>query len=558
MRVKKIVSVMIVLALLTTSLAACGSEATGKAANSTAATAGSAAAAAGSTVSTAEEDPYKNYVKFSWAGPNVGNNGNDDIYAAIRNKFNVDIEFIPLVVDNTWMEKVRMWAASKQLPDVVSIDFTPALYPDYQSFVKAGLLKALPSLQGKYENMAAIVKNLNPKLIEKLRISGEQYLWPAYRGMVEGDKNIEMSGMFYRKDWAEKLGIDKPEFTTEDFKSMLKQFIEKDPGGNGAGKTAGMLGISYAFPDHMGMHLFSPYYDRITKADGKYVFGATLTETVEGLKFLRELYEDGLLYQDFFTQKGKDAKNMYCAGRAGVYVDSVSPEKVDDMRKNFKAANPDLDAAKAVAPLRIRSMTGTYWGVEGTGFWTGAIYNASMDDEKFERILALTDWMCSKEGCYTTKYGIKGKDWDIDASGKLTLNWPKDENGIPKRPANLGSETSVVNYYQMAITSYKTELIDNVSLDPQAVKDSLDWLAWRNSKTIVPRSIDYDEQYLISDAKTKLASPLKTAVRDEVKKIVLSIPLKDVEASWKAFLEVNKDKIAELEKDTNGKLLGGK
>ena len=46
--------------------------------------------------------------------------------------------------------------------------------------------------------------------------------------------------LWLRKDWMDKCGLEEPK-TMEDIYNILEQFLVQDPGGNGEGKTVGLV-----------------------------------------------------------------------------------------------------------------------------------------------------------------------------------------------------------------------------------------------------------------------------------------------------------------------------
>ena len=46
-----------------------------------------------------------------------------------------------------------------------------------------------------------------------------------------------------------------------------------------------------------------------------------MPETIEGLKYMKDLYEKGYIYKDFYSSKGYDAKARFLSGMVGIYAD---------------------------------------------------------------------------------------------------------------------------------------------------------------------------------------------------------------------------------------------
>ncbi len=79
----------------------------------------------------------------------------DKIFNDLQSKFNVSIDPVQITW-NDWEEKLKVWAASNQLPDI----FPNALAGNlgmYKTWAKQGVIKALPDDLSKYPNIKRVM-----------------------------------------------------------------------------------------------------------------------------------------------------------------------------------------------------------------------------------------------------------------------------------------------------------------------------------------------------------------------------------------------------------------
>lgn len=121
-----------------------------------------------------------------------------------------------------------------------------------------------------------------------------------------GDFSAEAANkMWVYKPWMEKLNLKTPT-TTEEFYDLLKAFKEKDPNGNGKAdeiplaarnNRGGQIGL-----DMYLMNAFTSWGKYgFFNDNGKAVFAPITDEAKEGIRYMRTLYQEGLIHPDSFV-----------------------------------------------------------------------------------------------------------------------------------------------------------------------------------------------------------------------------------------------------------------
>jgi putative aldouronate transport system substrate-binding protein len=522
---KKVISMVCTLALLLTLLAGCGAANTSTPAETSAAKSEQTTAAKDEPAQI--ENKFENTVEFS-----IGTFGaveEDEFMSFLGKKFNVKIKSQTLDWNN-WEQQVNTMMASGDMPDLLQWDYKPFKMKQFKQWVDGGLLKAMPDVS-KYPNLQALREKMI--IMNNFQIDGKDYLWTKLRG--ENKWNMTGSlGFLYRKDWAEKLGMAKEEYTVDEFIALAKAFAEKDPAGNGAGKTVGYTDVGWAFP-HI-LNFYNPYAGGVVKKDGKYIWGTTMPETLQGIQTVRRMYKESALWKDFYTAKDYDGKGLYMANRLGIWSDNIAAE-LSKFRTEFKTANPSADPYKAVAIMKVRGIDGKYFYPEWDNTWSAFVYSSKMSDEEMDRVLAIMDWAAGEEGTRTCQFGFEGTDYEIKDS-KVATKWTKNEKGELVKPKYMTTAEAIRNLVSLNGDFMHTD----PNLDQQTVSDivNLYKTATDMPDQITLGKLNYDLDFFSAPNKDKYLGALGSDFRAAVMKIVVSSD--DVEGELNKFIKANEAK----------------
>lgn len=121
-------------------------------------------------------------------------------------------------------------------------------------------------------------------------------------------------------DWLKNVGMDMPS-TTEEFAAVLQAFKDQDANGNGDPNDEIPLGFD---PNNKNINYMMGWFGAscdefgMTMQDGELKFVANTDEFKEGVKYLNNLYSNGLIDNEAFTQdksmwKAKGSNDLYGA-----------------------------------------------------------------------------------------------------------------------------------------------------------------------------------------------------------------------------------------------------
>ena len=390
--------------------------------------------------------------------------GGDPLGDFIENKFNVDI--VPILQEGDINTYLRLWAAADNLPDT----FTgyPATQSWFSEFVGQELIRTIPySMISKYPNLKKMVDNHSLTQEMKTFLGDYYYLPRAYSmtNMVIGSPN----GIYYRKDWAEKLGYRERPKDMETFYNMLKDFTLKDPDGNRLNDTYGYIGS--LTPLYAPFGAFPSQW--VKGPNNQYIPGwSDEAPMLEALTWLRRIFSEGILDPEFtslYTAVSSNfAQNVFGAMARNIDTFWVNRHVIEE----FGGAHPGID------PLKTVDMIGSLSAKPGGTRYAaprfdsaGLVFSVDCSDAKLDRLLQLYDWLISDEGNIFRYWGFKDTDYRVNADGSFTKlvvgdpllrlkypsiiiqNWPTFDfdYGLFDNPDySQNTKNAVREYYQQA------------------------------------------------------------------------------------------------------------
>ena len=345
MKIKKVLAMCLMGAMVLGSLAGCGKE------------------ESGTTASVDVEDPawqeamttpygkYPETVVYT-LGKTATNfdvldgteyEGDDDVNNAwtryLKEKLNIQNTNLFEANDgDDYEQKVSMAIVSGEIPDIMVVGDYATLKQLYENDLIADLTEV-------YENCAS----------DKIKEIYDSYdgvclETATFDGKLMGLPTTEISHgpgiLWLRKDWMDKCNLAEPK-TMEDIYNILQQFLVQDPGGNGEGQTAGLVidpeiagnsGGSY-MPNNI-FTLYGAYPKQwIDDGSGNAVYGSVQPEMKDALEQLSKMYSEGLIDKQFVTRTGDDRKGLLNSGKSGAFFGNWwgAWEVADSMSLNKEA-----------------------------------------------------------------------------------------------------------------------------------------------------------------------------------------------------------------------------
>ncbi len=210
--------------------------------------------------------------------------------------FNIELNFVWMVPDDQFNERLAMQLSSGDIPDVLMLGSE-----DFFEFLDAGYLRDLTDAYDKWasDDLRMTMETLGADALKYASKDGKIYGIPAVLDPAEG-----VAGLYYRQDWLEEMNMVVPtnmDEVNEMLIALAKHGKEVNGGKEtaGIGTTSGVLGSNFAFNAYF--QAYGSYPNRWVMRDGELMNGLLLDETVDALNGLRYLYENGAIATDFAT-----------------------------------------------------------------------------------------------------------------------------------------------------------------------------------------------------------------------------------------------------------------
>lgn len=239
---------------------------------------------------------------------------NQSLVALLREKLNIDLEFMWTVPTDRFEERLSLTLASGNLPHVLRTDVNK-----FYELADAGQLVDLgdaydqfasPLLKSNYAGSDAVA-------LENVTVGGELLSIPS---ILLNSESLAM--YYYRQDWLESLGLEPPQ-NADEVAEIAMALATQDPDGNGEDDTIGLAGNGEYLEGSFGLRGFFMSYGAYPLSwienDGELVNGTVQPEIKVALDELRALYAAGGLSREFATLNWNQISQRALAGDVGSF-----------------------------------------------------------------------------------------------------------------------------------------------------------------------------------------------------------------------------------------------
>lgn len=406
----------------------------------------------------------------------------------------------------TYQEKLRVTVGSGKLPDI----FHGLKTPELNEIGKLNGVVAINDYADMLPNFSRLYVEENPWVFSSYGDeNGKIYSWPIY------NMNRAVNhGMMYRKDIFEKNGI--PEYTdTESFYQALKQLKEIYPDSYPwASKTKENIFKDLSYGWGIGGASYPAAYD---EASGQWKFAPVQPEHKEMLDFFKKLYNEGLLDPEFLTDTSDSWTSKMTTDKSFVTFDWIG--RLDLFYNQVKDSYPtyDLRYGNPIGPTgNNRSLP----LIENFGI-------AVANNENKEVALKLLDYLTSPSGAELVTLGVEGETFNFDENGKPVYPELVDE---PLVDINVLNDRYGLWLEGMYLAPDRRSVYYNYSEKEQEAQDKL--LAENKFETLDPLlNFTDDENAKIA----KLQTNLEKAANEFNAKYVLDKKYGD--AQWDEWIK---------------------
>ena len=410
---RKVVSLMLVSAMVAGMLAGCGSD-SGSSKGGSSTETGSAAEAS-SSGETADDADDKSPITFEYFNAD-GKNGNWDnpVAKAITEATGVTLDVsYPVASQGDAKEDVALMIANDEYPDMIYAKGSAT------DLYQAGALIDMTDLIEKY---GPNIKKMYGAEMEKLKWSQDDpgIYQLSYAGVNQ--KTLTTGGSCQIQWAALKENDYKYPKTLDEYEKMIKRYLAAHP------KTEDgldMIGITMSASDWHWMITLGNPAGLIADAspdNGQWIiddeynvhYKHVTDEEKEYFKWLCRMYNEGILDPNFATQTDDDYIAKVASGRVVAITDAewhysqceatlVADGKVDQTYVGLPVTLREDQVEKAL----LYQGTTVGWGIGIT---------KSCEDPV--RAIKFLDYLCSDEGQILYHWGIEGENYFLDDDGQ--------------------------------------------------------------------------------------------------------------------------------------------
>ncbi len=326
---------------------------------------------------------------------------------------------------DTESEKFNLMVASDDLSDIISNATTLYTNGGEAAVADEVLIDCLPYLTEELTPQICKLMESYPDAVpDALTDSGYLAGMPQLSMQTEATQTF---GCLIRQDWLDELNLDAPE-TYDELHDVLTAFKEQKGADAALALNYAATGINNGLVQGYGINglvadaaMSEPYY----QIDDKLLYGPIQPEFKEYLTMVHDWYAEGLIWQDFMSNPDfqNPPTDIILADRCGVFYGEVTFMATlanSSSNENFRlVAIPDFvkNAGDTIPFKEERSYTAaTPWSI-------------STQCECPELLMQWCNYMYTDEGALLCNYGIEGESFEFNENNvpvftDLVLNNP--------------------------------------------------------------------------------------------------------------------------------------
>lgn len=282
------------------------------------------------------------------------------------------------------------------------------------------------------------------------------------------DEAVSDMGLITRGDWLDELGMDAPE-TLGEFTDLLYAIKEKyNPKQtlyvNSDAEIQGLNGV-------FGTNIFKIANNTGVAAyvaeDGSVKSGLTDPNFREYLEWFHQLYADGIIYSDFYTNASTESEawGLITSNNVGVWrlgADTIA--KIS----NYEAEIPGA-YGKAI-PKLVKEHGDKYLMASSVALSDNKGYSLTTSCEEPELALQFFDWFFTEEGILLANFGIENESFTFDADGNPQFSDFITDNPDPNLSMmfavilNTFNQAPMYNIVSKMWVGYTPEEVDAIHL----------------------------------------------------------------------------------------------
>lgn len=429
---KKVMSMLCILALLGSIPAGCGDKNGGTAQNTTEVTGQSSA---GTTAENTPEKPLE--IKF-YTG-SVLKQGSP-LVEAVEKELNVKFQFYQEDSD-----AFKLLLAAGDYPDMTVLYSTTQL----QDYVNQNLLREIPTdlIKTNAPEFTKVVNDLAPNAWDMFSVEGKQFGLP----IVTYDTQGAYIGVT-RQDWLDNIGMGDigNAITFQQLEDMFYKFTKNDPDKNNINDTHAISKaweLDWQFRSMLGafgVMVESGNGSGWVNVDGNVVYSPASSQYKDVLKMLQRWYKDGIIDPEFMNDTPATITEKFATGKLG-YCTGGMPNFIPD-NDTMSSLRPVVEYYKANPGKKVHFLS-QITGSNGKAYATSNfpaigwnyVFFDGVSDDKVAAILKVLDKPVSDINLYKLMvFGREGIDYNLAENGTARTS-DEQKNAMLKLTQEYGN-----------------------------------------------------------------------------------------------------------------------
>lgn len=387
---------------------------------------------------TADGKPTITFMATSFHGTDLKNDKSDEVIKKYEEYTNTHVEW-QWESNDTYTEKLGLTLMDKDnMPMILTASGN--LTANVVDAARKGAFWDLAPFLADAESFPNLSK-ANPDVLKALTVDGK--VIGIYRA-----REIGRYGFSYRADWAEAVGITEEPKTVEDVYNMLYKFTYEDPDGNGKDDTYGLELTKYTGPLDIIQTWFGTGNEWVEQ-DGKLVPVHQTAEFKEALKWMKKIYDEGLVRKDWATVDSGTFGDSCKKGESGCFIDVMDGAKRVWQYYTMNDVKSVTDSSKIASMNLLGPINNTTLATSGFNGYYMITKAGAKTEEDVKNSLHFLDKMCDDEMLVLADYGLEGVTYDLNEAGNIV----KRNELEPQQSPSSGLNQSLCYIPNLAATN---------------------------------------------------------------------------------------------------------
>lgn len=406
--IKKLIGILIVATMVVSIFAGCGGG------NDS-----SADTSAGNTAAGESKNLTIDILQGAGLNPPAGDE--DIIRTGLEKALNITIHMESGAAGDDYNNQLNVRLAGGSAPDIFQVPTRNQLVDEAKKNLIMDLTPYLDKL-ADYRNMAS----------ESMK---KGYIGEKFYSLVQNMNVMPSNTLWIRKDWLDNLQLNMPA-TTGELLDVAKAFTFNDPDKNGKDDTYGYGGCGLfnnipsggGFDDIFGA-FGVPLPGSIYIKDGKVINSMEEAGTKDALVFINSMKAAGVLDPGIFSNSNPQAQQAAIQGKIGIVQMGIFALKKQMFVDQIKQVNPKAEWVQLPSPKGPGGAYTTPKDIAGNGILFAIPKTMEKDPQKLDRIIELFNYISTGDGLTLVEYGVKGRDYNLDANGNITITDMLNQEG---------------------------------------------------------------------------------------------------------------------------------